>query len=105
MGADGVQTNQPALIVAAAGEAVDSAIAVRSESPQADDVCLVNAGNELGFPGKTVALAKDGRSLDLVTGRDGCVRVPDVNWRGASVSFTGDGAVHASSGRLVPNFR
>jgi hypothetical protein len=104
IGADGVQTNQPELIVAAAREAVDSTIVVRSERPQTDDVCLVNTENGLGFPGKTVTLAKDGRSLDLTTGKDGCVPVPDVDWRGSSVSFAGDGAVHASNGRLVPNF-
>ena len=105
IGADGVQTNQPALIVAAAGEAVESKLIVRSETGKVDDLCLVNAGNDLGFPGKTVTLAKDGKSLDLTTGKDGCVRVPDVNWRGSAVSFAGDGAVHASNGRLVPNVR
>ena len=105
IGADGVQTNQPALIVAAAGEAVDSKLVVRSENARVDDVCLVNAGNDLGFPGKTVSLAKDGKSIDLVTGDGGCVAVPGVNWRGSSVSFTGDGAVHASSARLVPSGR
>jgi hypothetical protein len=68
-------------------------------------VCLVNAGNDLGFPGKTVSLAKDGKSIDLVTGDGGCVAVPGVDWRGSSVSFAGDGAVHASSARLVPSGR
>jgi hypothetical protein len=100
IGADGVQTNQPALIVAAAGEAVDSALVVRHEGPTGG-VCLVNAGNGLGFPGKTVRLAKNGRSADLTTGYDGCADVPGVNWRGASVSFAGDGAVHASRTRLA----
>ncbi|MFG1708213.1 glycerophosphodiester phosphodiesterase [Nonomuraea sp. M3C6] len=99
IGADGVQTNQPALIVAAAGEAVDSKLVVRGKNA----VCLVNAGNGLGFPGKTVRLAKDQKSIDLATGYDGCATVPGVNWRGASVSFAGDGAVHASRGRLVPS--
>ncbi|TDD41966.1 glycerophosphodiester phosphodiesterase family protein [Nonomuraea terrae] len=100
IGADGVQTNQPALIVAAAGEAVDSELVVRHQGT-AGTVCLVNAGNGLGFPGKTVRLAKSGRSADLTTGYDGCAAVPGVNWRGASVSFAGDGAVHASRTRLA----
>jgi glycerophosphoryl diester phosphodiesterase len=112
MGADGVQTNQPALIVAAAGEAVDSKLVVRGgngqgDNGQGDEVCLVNADNGLGFPGKTVNLAKgDGegrKSIDLVTGDGGCATVSDVNWRGSSVSFAGDGAVHASRGKLVPS--
>jgi hypothetical protein len=106
MGADGVQTNQPALLVAAAGEAVDSRLVVhRQKKAHGDDVCLVNAENGLGFPGKTVHLAKgkDKKSINLTTGDEGCVTVPGVNWRGSSVSFAGDGAVHASTARLVPS--
>ncbi|MCI2416857.1 glycerophosphodiester phosphodiesterase family protein [Saccharopolyspora sp. K220] len=103
MGADGVQTNQPALIVAAAGEAVDSKLVVHTTSPQTDDVCLVNADNGLGFPEKSVRLTKDEESVDLPTGKDGCAAVPSTNWRGATMSFAGDGAVHASEGRLVPH--
>ncbi|MGP4014378.1 glycerophosphodiester phosphodiesterase [Saccharopolyspora sp. 5N708] len=102
MGADGVQTNQPALIVAAAGEAVDSELVVREADAQGD-LCLVNASNGMGFPGKSVHLAKGKESLDLTTGNGGCASVPGMNWRGASVSFAGDDAVHASTGRLVPN--
>ncbi|GAA4589337.1 hypothetical protein GCM10023194_43310 [Planotetraspora phitsanulokensis] len=108
MGADGVQTNQPDLIVAAAGEAVDSKLVVhRHEKAHGDEVCLVNAENGLGFPGKTVHLAKGKgkKSIDLTTGYDGCATVPGVNWRGSSVSFAGDGAVHASSGRLAAGNR
>ncbi|MFC6021383.1 glycerophosphodiester phosphodiesterase [Plantactinospora solaniradicis] len=101
IGADGVQTNQPALIVGAAGEAVDSRIVVRRDRT-GDRVCLVNADNGLGFPGKSVHLAKGrgSKSLDLVTGNAGCVTAPGRNWRGASVSFAGDDAVHGSAGRL-----
>jgi glycerophosphoryl diester phosphodiesterase len=105
MGADGVQTNQPALIVAAAGEAVDAALVVHRENADVDEVCLVNADNGLGFPGKTVTLAKDERSVDLTTGDGGCATVPGVNWRGATASFAGDGAVHPSHGRFVPSAR
>lgn len=102
MGADGVQTNQPALIVAAAGEAVGSKLVVHhKKNTRADEVCLVNAGNGLGFPGKTVSLAKGKEKLvDLVTADGGCVTVPDRSWRGASMTFVGDGAVHASYARL-----
>ncbi|MEO3873422.1 glycerophosphodiester phosphodiesterase family protein [Nonomuraea sp. B12E4] len=110
IGADGVQTNQPALIVAAAGEAVDSKIVRKRGNGHGDDresgrkddqVCLVNADNGFGFPGKTVHLAKgdDGKGIDLVTGDGGCADVPAGNLRGAKVSFAGDGAVHASTGR------
>lgn len=104
MGADGVQTNQPALIVAAAGEAVDSKIVTRRQNGHAagDLVCLVNAANDLGFPGKTLHLAKGNgkKSADLVTGDGGCATVPARNLRGAKVSFAGDGAVHAAAGRV-----
>ena len=103
MGADGVQTNQPALIVAAAGEAVDSTIVVRREDARTDKVCLVNADNGFGFPGKTVSLTKNEKSIALATADGGCATVPGVNWRGASVSFAGDGAVHAAEARLVPS--
>ncbi|WP_349699562.1 hypothetical protein [Actinopolymorpha sp. B17G11] len=103
IGADGAQTNQPALIVAAAGEPVGSRRLTRREHVAGAKVCLVNAANGLGFPGKTVRLVKDELSTDLVTGLDGCVGVPTVNWRGASVSFAGDGAVHASTGRITPS--
>jgi glycerophosphoryl diester phosphodiesterase len=104
IGADGVQTNQPALIVAAAGEAVDSKL-VAQRGNKHQEVCLVNARSGLGFPGKTVHLAKDNdkKSIDLVTGLGGCATVPGVNWRGSSASFAGDGAVHASNTRLVPS--
>ncbi|GHJ41132.1 hypothetical protein [Streptomyces sp. TS71-3] len=97
-----METNQPALIVAAAGEAVDSRIAVHHGHTGGDQVCLVNADNGLGFPGKTVRVAKGGRSAELTTARDGCASVPGVNWRGATVAFAGDGAVHESATRLVP---
>ncbi|MBB5791869.1 glycerophosphodiester phosphodiesterase [Jiangella mangrovi] len=103
MGADGVQTNQPALIVAAAGEAVDSAIEVRrGEHARIDEICLVNAENGFGFPGKPVRFERGTRSAEATTGRGGCVAVPAGHWLGARVAFDGDGAVRASAGRVVP---
>jgi hypothetical protein len=60
IGADGVQTNQPELIVAAAGRPVPSRIAVRSDRGRAvAQVCLVNARNGLGVPTKQIELRKD----------------------------------------------
>ncbi|MFD3523912.1 glycerophosphodiester phosphodiesterase [Streptomyces sp. NPDC058653] len=101
MGADGVQTNQPELIVAAAGEAVDSRLQVRRGKGHSREVCLVNADNGLGFPGKTVRLTKGWKKrLDLVTRDGGCATVPAVSWNGSRVTFAGDGAVHASRTKL-----
>lgn len=103
MGADGVQTNQPALVVAAAGEAVDAAIEVRrGEHGRIDRVCLVNADNGFGFPGKPVRFERGDRSAEATTGRGGCVALPEGHWLGARVTFGGDGAVHPSVARLVP---
>ncbi|MGN9909137.1 glycerophosphodiester phosphodiesterase [Phytohabitans sp. LJ34] len=96
IGADGVQTNQPALIVAAAGEAVRSRLTVRHHG----DICLVNARNGLGFPGKTVSLSKGRKSASLTTGYAGCVALPAKHWRGAVATFAGDGAVHPSRTRV-----
>ncbi|MGH3491129.1 MAG: glycerophosphodiester phosphodiesterase [Actinopolymorphaceae bacterium] len=96
-------TNLPALVVPAASEAVASKLLTRREHVAGAKVCLVNGADGLGFPGKTVHLVKDELSTDLVTGLDGCVGVPTVNWRGASVSFAGDGSVHASTGRILPS--
>ncbi|TDC53455.1 glycerophosphodiester phosphodiesterase family protein [Jiangella ureilytica] len=104
MGADGVQTNQPALIVAAAGEAVDSTIEVeRGEHGRIDEICLVNADNGFGFPGKPVRFQRGDKSAELTTGRGGCVATPPGHWQGARVTFAGDGAVHASAARLAPS--
>jgi glycerophosphoryl diester phosphodiesterase len=106
IGADGVQTNQPELIVAAAGLEVRSRLVVHHRRGHglghgvADRVCLVNRRNGLGFPGKAVRLAKGRSSVELVTGRGGCVDVPGVRSRGARVTFAGDGAVRATSTRL-----
>ena len=84
MGADGVQTNQPEAIVAAAGIPAPSAI-VRDGAK----VCLVNRDNGLGFPGKGLTI--DG--APVTAGRGGCVEAPDAN----VVSFAGTGSVTPSS--------
>ncbi|RIQ20236.1 glycerophosphodiester phosphodiesterase [Jiangella rhizosphaerae] len=103
MGADGVQTNQPELVVAAAGETVASAIEVgRGEHGRIDEVCLVNADNGFGFPGKPLRFERGTKSAEVTTGRGGCVAPPPGHWLGAEVTFAGDGAVHASTARLVP---
>src|ERR1700754_1633241 len=81
IGADGVQTNQPELIVAAAGIPAPSKLLLKGEQ-----VCLVNRDNELGFPAKELKV--DGATL--ATGRGGCAALP----LGAkNVGFAGTGAV------------
>lgn len=84
MGADGVQTNQPEAIVAAAGIPAPSTI-LRFD----DEVCLVNRDNGLGFPGKVL----DVDGVERVAGRGGCVAAPGA----AKVTFAGTGAVTPST--------
>ena len=67
MGADGVQTNQPEKIVAAAGIPAPSKLQL-SEGR----VCLVNRDNGLGFPTKEIAIDNG----TVVAGKGGCVDVP-----------------------------
>jgi hypothetical protein len=88
MGADGVQTNQPELIVAAAGIPAPSTI-LRYDN----EVCLVNRENGLGFPGKTLNV--DG--VERVAGRGGCVAAPGA----AKVSFAGTAAVTPSTAAVT----
>jgi glycerophosphoryl diester phosphodiesterase len=88
LGADGVQTNQPEKIVAAAGIPAPSKLQL-----SAGRVCLVNADNGLGFPTKEIAI--DGGTV--VAGKGGCVDVPAGTTR---ASFAGDGAVTPSSATL-----
>jgi hypothetical protein len=103
IGADGVQTNQPELIVAAAGRPVPSRIAVRSDRGRAvAHVCLVNARNGLGFPTKQIELRKDERRTAVTAGRGGCADLPGPSSRGARAIFAGDDAVRASEGLVVP---
>jgi glycerophosphoryl diester phosphodiesterase len=85
MGADGVQTNQPELIVAAAGIPAPSKLTLKQ-----DQVCLVNRDNDLGFPAKELKI--DGATV--TTGRGGCAPLP----LGAKhVAFAGTGAVQPAT--------
>ena len=95
IGADGVQTNQPDAIVAAAGL---PALA-RLESHDGE-VCLVNGVNRLGFPGKEIELRKGRRTNTLATGMGGCADMPDRTWKGAHASFAGDGSVLPARGKI-----
>jgi glycerophosphoryl diester phosphodiesterase len=95
IGADGVQTNQPDAIVAAAGQPAPSRL--RSDD---GEVCLVNARNGLGFPTKEIQLRKGRRSVALAAGLGGCADVPGEEWRGALATFAGDGSVLPSRGRV-----
>lgn len=95
IGADGVQTNQPALIVAAAGQPAPARLRSRR-----GELCLVNAENRLGFPQKTIELRRGRRTTTLVTGLGGCVEAPARGWRNAVALFAGDGAVQAAAARV-----
>jgi glycerophosphoryl diester phosphodiesterase len=97
IGADGVQTNQPDAIVAAAGQSAPSALT----SPR-DRVCLVSARHRLGFPGKTIELRKGRHVVDVHTGPGGCADVPAPRWNGALATFAGDGAVLPARARVTP---
>jgi len=88
IGADGVQTNQPDAIVAAAGLPAPSRLDERR-----GDLCLVNSRNRLGFPTKEIELRKGWRRLTLTTGLGGCTEVPGRSWKGAHATFAGDGSV------------
>jgi glycerophosphoryl diester phosphodiesterase len=85
LGADGVQTNQPELIVAAAGIPAPSELTLEGTR-----ACLVNRDNGLGFP--TKPLVTD-TGATVAAGRGGCAQVPTGT---KSVRFAGDGAVTAS---------
>jgi glycerophosphoryl diester phosphodiesterase len=100
LGADGVQTNQPDRIVAAAGLAVSSRLVTRGRP--VSEVCLVNRRNGLGFPTKAIRLRKGRHSVNLTAGRGGCAAVPSRRWRGALATFAGDDSVRPSSTRLAP---
>jgi glycerophosphoryl diester phosphodiesterase len=91
IGADGVQTNQPDAIVAAAGQPAPSRLAARR-----GEVCLVNARNRLGFPTKEIELRKGWRRVTLTTGLGGCTEVPGREWNGAHATFAGDGSVRSA---------
>lgn len=93
IGADGVQTNQPDKIVAAAGLRVRSRLVTHH-----GDACLVNARNRLGFPTKAVEVRKGRKHVTLTTGLGGCADLPGWARHGALLWFAGDGAVRAALG-------
>jgi hypothetical protein len=98
-GADGVQTNQPERIVAAAGRRVHSRIVTHSDrGHRATQVCLVNARNGLGFPTKRIELRKLWKRTAVIAGRGGCADLPAPSWRGALAVFAGDDAVQGTVG-------
>jgi glycerophosphoryl diester phosphodiesterase len=98
IGADGVQTNQPDAIVAAAGQRAPSTFTSRR-----GEVCLVSVPHRLGFPSKTIELRKGPDVIELQTGLGGCVDVPAPRWNGALAVFAGDGAVLPARGRAIPD--
>ena len=92
MGADGVQTNQPELIVATAGLKVKS----RLEGRGVEKVCLVNSSNGMGVYGKKLDFVRGGQAVaTLTTVQHGCVSIGDVpgGIDGVEVRFAGDAAV------------
>lgn len=92
IGADGVQTNQPALILAAAGQPAPSRLRSRN-----GELCLVSAEHRLGFPQKAIELRRGRKTTTLTTGYGGCVEVPTPGWRNASALFAGDGSVRPAA--------
>jgi hypothetical protein len=101
IGADGVQTNQPDRIVAAAGQPAPSRLVTRA-ARHTLEVCLVNARNRRGFPTKRIELRKGRRSIELTAGAGGCADAPGWRWLGAVARFAGDDAVRPSWGLVLP---
>ncbi|MDR9372499.1 glycerophosphodiester phosphodiesterase family protein, partial [Conexibacter sp. JD483] len=106
IGADGVQTNQPDVVVAATGNKVATALKVKRAGGVPQQACLVNRGNGMGFPGKTLVVSAGGAQLGTVTtAASGCATLNAVagvsDWNGAEVRFDGDAAVSATRLRVV----
>lgn len=95
IGADGVQTNQPAAIIAAAGQPAPSRLRAVDGK-----ICLTNADNGLGFPTKEIELRKGRQLIVVTTGLGGCARIPGARWTRSMASFDSDGSVQAASTRL-----
>lgn len=92
MGADGVQTNQPELIVATAGLKVKSKL----ESRGPEKVCLTNSRNGMGVYGKKLEFLRSGQTIATrTTVQHGCVPAGDLpgGISGVEVRFAGDAAV------------
>jgi len=106
IGADGVQTNQPDVVVAATGNKVATALKVKRAGGVPERVCLVNRANGMGFPGKTLVVSAGGAQVGtLTTVASGCAALSGVagvsDWNGAEVRFDGDAAVSATRLRVV----
>lgn len=82
IGADGAQVNNPDVVADALDEPVPTRVAVGDGA-----VCLLNATNGLGIPGKTLSTM----GQDLVTAKGGCVSLP-TSYRAAQITFAGDGS-------------
>jgi hypothetical protein len=102
MGADGVQTNQPELIVAAAGFRASSVVRLKRDGEgRLTAACLVNRRNGMGFLGRQLAVSRDGAGVATVTtGEHGCATLTGVDGlgtgAGVEVSFGGDPAIVSS---------
>ncbi|MEI7931981.1 MAG: hypothetical protein WCI21_02855, partial [Alphaproteobacteria bacterium] len=95
IGADGVQTNQPELIVATAGLTVKSRL-----KRDGARVCLVNSRNDMGLYGKTLEVMRGGTVLGSPkTVQHGCVTI-EGDPRGLEVRFSGDPTVAPARLRL-----
>lgn len=92
IGADGAQVNEPDLVADALDEPVPTELVVEGAA-----VCLVNRDNGMGLPEKPLRVNGD----HLVTGKGGCVSLPD-GFRAGRISFEGDGSALASSKISAP---
>lgn len=97
LGADGVQTNQPALARALLVGPVATAL-VPGTTPSS--VCLVNRDNGLGLPQKTLRVRKtDGSTLEVRTELAGCAELP-MPLSQADILFDGDASAAPAERRL-----
>lgn len=107
MGADGVQTNQPDLIVAASGYRVGSAVKLkRAADGSVTAACLVNRHNGMGFLGKQLAVLKDGAQIAAPTTlQHGCASLSGIDGvgdgSGIEVAYGGDAAIISSRTRAA----
>ena len=103
MGAAGVQTNQPELIVGIAGLKVESVLRSRRDASGASQVCLVNARNGMGIYAKKLTLKRGPQTIGTVTTvQHGCASLDPALGvtRGVEVSFPGDPAIGPARLRL-----
>ncbi len=99
LGADGVQTNQPALARALLVGPVETAL-VPGTAP--NSVCLVNRRNGLGLPQKTLSVrGPEGGIAEVRTELAGCAQLA-LALNQADVVFAGDASAAAAE-RRVPD--